>query len=173
MVRNKPVYVNPVLFLLLTLLFVACNQPGSTAGKNKRQGITCNDPVKITAIYKDYVYDLPAYEDVVGGSGFALFDENAFVDPRSQVDDYTPLTNPHPRSSMVNYFKVRGNRIVVDLQVPYKMSEIYLYDASRAMDTVWIYTGTMQNWKLSGSFVTNDDPGQWGWRKFKIGRAHV
>lgn len=131
----------------------------------------CSSPQKITAIYKEYVYDLNGYEGVAGGSPFNLFDENSFVDPRGRVQptDYHPTTNSNPTLAYSYYYpKNRGNRIVVDLQIPYKLSEVYLYDMARQSDSVWIYTGTMQNWKLKATIATKGDITQWGWRKLTI-----
>jgi hypothetical protein len=127
----------------------------------------CTTPQKITAIYPEYVYDLSGYADVTGPSAYALFDENSFSEPKSPTD-FKPITNPHPQYGSPTYFRDYGSRIVVDLRVPYKMSEIYLYDRARHSDSVYIYTGTMQHWKLKAAFLTTGDPTQWGWRKFTI-----
>src|SRR5580765_609087 len=121
---------------------------------------------KITAIYKDNVYDLIGYAND-GGSPFNLFDENAYVDPRAEKkgDNYIPVTDPQPTANASIYFPLnRGSRIVTDLQVPYKLSEVYIYDRSHLNDSVWIYTGDMLHWKLKAAFETKTDPASWGWR---------
>src|SRR5688572_9029768 len=127
----------------------------------------CKTPQKITAIYPEYVYDLSGYADVTGPAAYALFDENGSSDPKTG-GDFKPITNPHPQYGSPTYFRDYGSRIVVDLRVPYKMSEIYLYDRARNSDSVWIYTGTMQNWKLKAAFLTTGNPMAWGWRKFTV-----
>src|SRR5688572_6446910 len=127
----------------------------------------CNKPQKITAIYPEYVYDLSGYADVTGPAAYALFDENSISDPKSP-GDFKPITNPHPQYGSPTYFRDYGSRIVVDLRVPYKLSEIYFYDRARHSDSVWIYTGTMQNWKLKAAYLTSGNPTAWGWRKFTV-----
>lgn len=170
MARPEPRFTAGVFCMIgLLIAAVSCNdQPGTStnilsAGTGRA---VCNSPQKITAIYKEYVYDLSGYADVTGPSAFALFDEN-YADPKS-ISDFIPVTSPVPRVGTVTYFKDYGNRIVVDLRVPYKLSEIYLYDRARQSDTVWIYTGTMKEWKLSAQYVTRGDPAGWGWRRFGI-----
>lgn len=124
----------------------------------------CATPRKITAIYKSWVYDLSGYEGVGGNSAFNLFDENAYVDPKNQ-QGYNPKTSPHPYQNTANYFPRNiGSRIVLDLQVPYRLAEIYLYDAGRSSDSVWVYTGNMQDWKMRAAFTTSGE----GWRKFVV-----
>jgi hypothetical protein len=85
----------------------------------------CNSPQRITAIYKDYVYDLSGYEVVGGSSAFNLFDENDYVEPKNASYTYTS-------------------------------------------DSVWVYTGTPQSWKLKTAFATKGDIGLWGWRRFAL-----
>jgi hypothetical protein len=162
---------NIVYYLALFVLFFSCGNgvnKTSATGPVKPSPPFCSSPQKITAIYKDYVYDLSGYEGVAGNSAFNLFDENAMVDPKGKTE-YHPVTNPNPILANTFYWpKNRGNRIVVDLQVPYKLSEVYLYDMARQSDSVWIYTGNMQKWKLKTSFATKGDVTQWGWRRFSI-----
>lgn len=154
--------------IILLLLIVSCKN-GDHASPVVAQATAnaCRSPQKITAIYKDDVYDLSGYQDVAGGSAFNLFDENALSDPK-HPGDFTPQTHPHPNRGANIYFKDRGSRIVIDLRVPYKLSELYLYDRAYTSDSVWIYTGTMQQWKLRAAFTTKGDPGLWGWRRFGI-----
>lgn len=130
--------------------------------------VLCTTPQRITAIYPEYVYDLSGYADVTGPKAFALFDESNLSDPKNSYSDFKPVTSPHPQYGSPTYFRDYGSRIVVDLRVPYKMSEIYLYDRARNMDTVWIYTGTMMKWKLQAKFVTTGDPSMWRWRRFEV-----
>jgi hypothetical protein len=128
----------------------------------------CTTPTKITAIYKEYVYDLSGYSSSGGSSPFNLFDENNFFDPKNGITGF-PETSPHPKRSADIYFpKHKGSRIVIDLRVPYKLSEVYLYDKSDLPDTVWIYTGDMSKWKLKATILTKGDVTAWGWRKFSI-----
>ena len=160
--------------IILLVLFFSCgnnvNEVGMITAPRPLQS-ACSSPQKITAIYKEYVYDLNGYEGVGGGTAFNLFDENNFVDPKfnKQPNDFHPVTNPNPVLAYSFYYpKKRGNRIVVDLRIPYKLTEIYLYDMARQSDSVWIYTGTMQNWKLKAAIATKGDITQWGWRKLTI-----
>src|SRR5215831_4476528 len=162
---------NLVLRLLIVVtapVYLSCGDNLATAvAAPPTPTARCKSPQKITAIYKDYVYDLSGYEDVAGGSAFNLFDENAMVDP-SQPDAFRPQTSPHPPKYGEIYFKGKGSRIVADLRIPYRVSDIYVYDRSHTTDSVWIYTGTMQHLKLKTAFVTRGDPGQWGWLKFTV-----
>jgi len=132
---------------------------------------TCPVPQKII-IYKENVFDLSGYENGGGGRPFNLFDENAFVDPKMEDKNssgYIPVTDPQPQIQPAMYFPAnKGNRIVTDLLVNYKIAEVYVYDCSRNGDSVWIYTGTMQNWKLKAAFISNESRGSEGWRKFAI-----
>lgn len=157
--------------LFFAVLLLSCgNGITQTAVKApvRQNSFTCSSPQKITAIYKDYVYDLSGYEGVSGGTAFNLFDENAKVDPKGK-NEYHPSTSPHPVMTNSFYYpKNRGNRIVVDLRVPYKLSELYLYDMSRQTDSIWIYTGTMQQWKLKAALSTRGDISQMGWRRIGI-----
>lgn len=164
-----------IFAILLSPLLIFCGNSANMSGLKKTNqsvnGFTCSSPQKITAIYKDYVYDLNAYEGVSGGSAFNLFDENSLVDPKTKPwkEDYHPVNSPDPVMKHSFYYpKGRGNRIVIDLRVSYKLSEIYLYDMARDMDSIWIYTGNMKNWKLKAALTTKGDVAQWGWRKLDI-----
>lgn len=155
------------LFILLGLnvAFLSCNEK---TPQHMDSG-TASSPEKIR-VYRDNVYDLSGYAND-GGNPFNLFDENAFVDPRSEKkeDNYIPTTNPQPTVRQSIYFPLhRGSRIVTDLRVPYKLSEIYIYDASHLNDSVWIYTGEMRHWRLKAALETKSDPGSAGWRKISI-----
>ncbi len=163
------------LILIGSVCFLYCGNSASVSGLKKTTRLatefSCNNPEKITAIYKDYVYDLNAYEGVAGSSAFNLFDENSLVDPKSKPwkEDFHPISSPHPiMTSSFYYPKDRGNRIVIDLRVSYKLAEIYLYDMARDADSVWIYTGNMREWKLKAAMATKGDVTQWGWRKLGI-----
>ena len=162
-----------IIVTFIVLIFSCGNRRNLSSGsvQQKKASLECGSPQKITAIYPEFVYDLSGYKGIAGGSPYYLFDENAFVDPKGRVspNDYHPTTNANPTLSYSYYYpKNRGNRIVVDLQIAYKISEVYLYDMARQSDSVWIYTGTMQNWKLKVAFATRGDITQWGWRKFSI-----
>lgn len=126
----------------------------------------CSSPQRIQGIYRDFVYDLEGYDGIAGNSPFNLFDEAAMVDPKGN-GEYHPVTSPHPVFRNRMYYR-KGNRIVIDLRVPYKVSEIYVYDHSREQDSFWIYTGTMKAWKQKAAMVTKGDISQWGWRKIPI-----
>lgn len=158
-----------LLFASIALLLAGCGGGGTPSVKSAtiQPGAACKSPQKITAIYPENVYDLSGYADVTGPSAFALFDESSIADPKSN-SDFKPITNPHPQHGSFTFFRDYGSRIVVDLRVSYKMSEIYLYDRSRYSDTVWIYTGDMKNWKLKAKFATTGDPMMWGWRRFAV-----
>lgn len=154
--------------LLIALFIAYCHQMKQQVKVAKASSVPgkCNSPQKITAIYKEYVYDLTGYEGITEGSAFNLFDENDYVDPKSNFGN--PQTTPHPLKGAGIFFKDRGSRLVVDLRIPYKLSEVYLYDRAYTSDSVWIYTGTMRNLKLKAGFLTRGNPGFWGWRKFSV-----
>ncbi|HYF31137.1 MAG TPA: hypothetical protein VD993_08465 [Chitinophagaceae bacterium] len=153
---------------MYSLLLFSCGNADTNATTTATKPATCTTPQKITAIYKPFVYDLSGYEHSGGGSPFNLFDEDNFTDPKTDITTY-PETSPHPiRNAEIYFPKGRGSRIVVDLRVPYKLSEVYLYDRSVIPDTVWVYTGDMQNWKLKQTIITNSETISWGWRKFAL-----
>src|SRR5450432_66743 len=127
-------------------------------------------PEKIS-ISRNQVYDLSGYASHGGGNPFNLFDENAFVDPRYEknMDAFVPVTNCQPTIHPAIYFnKSEGNRIVVDLKIPYSVKEIYFYDRSLVSDSCWIYTGGLKKWKKVSSFSTSSQPGSWGWKKISL-----
>jgi hypothetical protein len=157
-----------VLLLLFACAFVCLLVSCRDVPKSPVTNTPCTAPQKITAIYKEFVYDLSGYQSSGGSSPFNLFDENSYFDPRTGLTGF-PETGPHPTRGADNYFPFhKGSRIVVDLRIPYKLSEIYLYDRSSQSDTVWIYTGDMNNWKLKATILTRDDVNARGWRKFAV-----
>ncbi len=120
---------------------------------------------------RDQVYDLSGYSFGGGGNPYHLFDENAFVDPRYEKpgDGYTPVTNCQPTIHPAIYFHAStGNRIVIDLKIPWLVKEIYLYDRSHTADSCWIYTGSPEKWKMNSSFITVSQTGSWGWKKITL-----
>lgn len=156
--------MKPLYALIFVCLVVSCRD----VPKSPVTDVPCTGPQKITAIYKEYVYDLSGYQSSGGSGPFNLFDENSYFDPKSGLTGF-PETGPHPTRNADNYFPFhKGSRIVVDLRVPYKLSEIYLYDRSSQADTVWIYTGNMSNWQLKATILTRDDINARGWRKFTV-----
>lgn len=148
-------------------LLVAC---GNGSGEDRIEKLTataptftpnCTEPKRITAIYKDYVYDLSGFESIGGNSAFNLFDEASVVDPKA-TDHKQPVSTPHPfRDAEIYYPKNIGSRIVIDLQIPYQLKEVFVYDRSKENDSVWIYTGNMKEWKLQAAFITNRSGGTW------------
>ena len=169
------------LFFLPWVLTIvlACNNDrssrssnGSGTGSAHFQVQGCDDPQKITAIYRDFVYDLSGYSGAGGGDPFRLFDENAFVDPRLESkysDNYIPHSNPQPTKNPSIYFPLnKGSRIVADLRISYRFSEFWLYDRSHNRDSLWIYTGDMAHWKLQAAIQSIADPASAGWRKFIV-----
>jgi hypothetical protein len=160
----KPKYLPLFFFIIIICLCCKNTKPPVVTVSNT----SCPVPQKII-VYKENVYDLSGYENGGGSSPYNLFDENAFVDPKMENKDssyYIPVTNPQPTIGAAIYFAAnKGSRIVADLQVAYKLSEVYLYDNSNNSDSVWVYTGTMINWKLKAAFVSGDTR---GWRRFPL-----
>ncbi len=120
---------------------------------------------------RDQVYDLSGYSYGGGGNPYHLFDENAFVDPRYEKpgDGYAPVTNCQPTIHPAIYFHgSTGNRIVIDLKLPWSVKEIYLYDRSHTADSCWIYTGSLGRWKMNSSYITVSQTGSWGWKKITL-----
>ncbi|HYJ39104.1 MAG TPA: hypothetical protein VEV87_10825, partial [Chitinophagaceae bacterium] len=154
---------NYLLFLFVLPFFISC-----TSFFNRENKTVCKSSHKISGISPDFVYDLSGYVASGGSSPFNLFDENDFFDPKNGLTG-TPTTNPQPTRQADIFFPLnKGNRIVVDLQVPYNLSEVYVYDQSRESDTIWIYTGNMRNWKLQTTIITKGEPTSWGWRRFPL-----
>ncbi len=123
-----------IFLFVIPICFFSCKSNSGTSTKN-----LTNSSQKIK-VYKNYVFDLSGYEDEGGGKPFNLFDENDYVDPRSEnkiAENYIPTTNPQPTIHPSIYFPINvGSRIVTDLQVPYKLSDVYLYDRSNTSDSV-------------------------------------
>ena len=116
------------------------------------------------------VYDLSGYAGGGGGKPEALFDENAYVDPRYEKpgEGFIPVTNCQPTIHPDIYFHgAEGSRIVVDLNMPYKIREIYYYDRSRTADSCWIYTGYTKKWKPVAAWVTATQT-TGGWKKISL-----
>lgn len=121
----------------------------------------CTSPQKILNISPDDVYDLSGYESIGGNSAFNLFDENEKSDPRMNGWK-TPVTTLHPfKDAQIYFAKNKGSRVVVDLRIPYQLKEVFVYDKSNRSDSIWIYTGSMQQWKLKSAFATNGENGSW------------
>ncbi len=153
--------------LLLLLLFhiISCRE-----GAQKKTSLSAGQLVKIS-ISRDQVYDLSGYAGNGGGNPYNLFDENAYVDPRYEksADAFIPVTNCQPTLHPAIYFsKSVGSRVVVDLNIPYSVKEIYLYDRSLTSDSCWIYTGGFKHWVNISSFSTVSRTGAWGWRKITL-----
>lgn len=121
---------------------------------------------KITGITKDDVFDLSGSEGSGNGDPMKLFDEDA--DPANGIIVH-PKTHPLPNALMGIYYPPgKGLRIVVDLHNQYALSDIYLYDRSLATDTVWLYTGEMNNWRQAAVYATGGNAAAWGWRNFPV-----
>ena len=152
-------------------LFSAMALCFSCGGKFQHRRESVSGPVQKIPVTRDQVYDLSGYADEGGGNPYHLFDENAYVDPRYTPvgEPYIPVTNCQPTRNREIYFGTgKGNRIVVDLLVPYALKEIYLFDRSHTNDSVWIYTGTLKNWKPVAALETVSDPGARSWKKISI-----
>jgi hypothetical protein len=141
------------------------------SGKYFNDGPSPMDSVQKIFIERDQVYDLSGYAGGGGGNPYNLFDENAFTDPRYERmgNIFLPETNCQPTDHPAIYFHgTEGNRIVVDLKIPYSVKEIYFYDRSRQADSFWIYTGSLRKWKSVASCVTVSESGNWGWKKIVL-----
>ena len=121
---------------------------------------------KITGITRDDVFDLSGSEGSGNGDPLNLFDENA--DPANGLIIH-PNTQPLPNPKMGIYYPPgRGLRIVVDLHDLYALSDFYIYDKSLEPDSVWLYTGEMNNWKLAAACQTSGHVAAWGWKNFIV-----
>jgi len=121
---------------------------------------------KITGITRDDVFDLSGSEASGNGDPLKLFDENA--DPANGLVTH-PNTQPLPNPKMGIYYPPgRGLRIVVDLHDLYALSDFYIYDKSLEPDSVWLYTGEMNNWKLAAAYQTSGHVAAWGWKNFNV-----
>ncbi len=121
---------------------------------------------KITGIGRDFVYDLSGSEASGYGNAMNLFDENA--DP---ANGYAPTANTSPLPWVRPYLfypNGKGLRIVIDLQSIHNLNYIYYYDRSPVGDSIWFYSGNMQNWKLEKACTTIGSPAAWGWRSFPV-----
>ncbi len=130
-----------------------------------------DDSIRKIFITRDQVFDLSGYAGGGGANPFNLFDENAYVDPRYEKspDAFIPVTNCQPTIHPAIYFHgTEGNRIVVDLKIPYSIKEIYLYDRSHQSDSCWLYTGNLIKWNRVASFTTISEPGERKWKKITL-----
>ncbi len=153
--------------LFFIWLFVSCGEAFREKAPGRESRLQ-----KIT-ITPDQVFDLSGYAGGGGSSPYHLFDENAFVDPRydNPGDAFIPVTNCQPLNHPAIYFHgAEGNRIVVDLRIPYAVREIYLYDRSLVADSCWIYAGNLKKWEKISSFTTVSQTGRWGWKKINLDR---
>lgn len=124
---------------------------------------------KITGFTRDDVFDLSGSEGSGYGDPMKLFDENA--DPANGMVTI-PKTDPLPNPKMDIYYPPgKGLRIVVDLHDIYSLSDFYLYDRSPGPDSVWLYTGEMNNWTLAAAYKTGGNVAAWGWKNFAVSKA--
>jgi len=65
----------------------------------------------------------------------------------------------------------KGLRFVIDLHDQYALSDFYIYDRSFDHDSVWLYTGELNNWKLVAGYETASNPSGWGWKNFALPQA--
>jgi hypothetical protein len=154
------------------LLVFAVMALGFSCGGRPRNA-EAGPPAKVLKIpvARDQVYDLSGYADEGGGNPFNLFDENAYVDPRYPLssEPYIPVTDCQPTRNRPIYFPAgTGSRVVIDLLVPYSLKEIDVYDASSVGDSVWIYTGSLKQWKPVAALQTASYPGAQGWKKIAL-----
>ncbi|MDP4131517.1 MAG: hypothetical protein Q8939_15265 [Bacteroidota bacterium] len=155
------------LLTILSLITVCC----SCGGKWQDRTGSLSGQIQKISVGRDQVFDLSGYADEGGGNPYNLFDENAYVDPRNKPagEPYIPSTNCQPTQHPEIYFASgKGSRIVVDLLVPYALKEIYLFDRSAVNDSVWIYTGSLKQWKPVAALETVSDAGARGWRKLAV-----
>ncbi|MEP6749404.1 MAG: hypothetical protein ABJB86_16835 [Bacteroidota bacterium] len=130
---------------------------------------SANHPHKITGLRRDDVFDLSGSEASGYGDPMKLFDENA--DPANGIIA-NPTTHPLPNSKMgIFYPPGKGLRIVVDLHDLYALTDFYLYDKSLASDSIWLYTGEMNNWKLAAAYKTIGNTAGWGWKNFAASQS--
>src|ERR1700730_17223817 len=158
-------HIHAKTWLFFVILLNACGNRFQ-----KKISVSVNALQKII-ITPDQVFDLSGYAGSGGGNPFSLFDENAFVDPRYEKDGnaFVPVTNCQPTIHPAIYFHGReGNRIIVDLKIPYSVKEIYLYDRSLMADSCWIFTGNLNKWKKIASFITVSQAGSGGWKKISV-----
>lgn len=124
---------------------------------------------KITGITANDVFDLSGSEASGGGDPIKLFDENA--DPANGIMG-DPKTHPSPlRAINIFYPPGKGFRIVVDLHNLYALSDFYMYDRSFESDSVWLYTGEFNNWKLAAAYATASHTATWGWQHFTVNQS--
>ncbi|MEO6314023.1 MAG: hypothetical protein ABIU63_03185 [Chitinophagaceae bacterium] len=124
---------------------------------------------RITGITKDDVYDLSGSEGSGNGDPMKLFDEDA--DPANGSTVH-PNSQPLPNSLMGIYYPPgKGLRIVADLHDRYKLSDFYIYDKALASDSVWLYTGEMNNWTLVAGYATGGNAAAWGWKNFSVNQV--
>ncbi len=152
------------------LLLISCGNAQTEVMPVMSTGnIECDQPAKITAIYREWVYDLSGYRDVAGGDPFFLFDENDKVDPLNNITNYKPSTDPHPRVGGDMYFKKGiGSRIVVDLGTEYDIAHIFLMDAASTADSIYIYAGSLQDPVTVAAFTANGRMSSSNWKQFDI-----
>jgi hypothetical protein len=147
------------IFYIAQTIFFRQNTPAKSAlALHKINGFTTDD-----------VFDLSGSEASGYGDPMKLFDENA--DPANGILT-NPSTDPLPNHNQEIFFPPgRGLRIVIDLHNIYDLSAFYFYDKSLAPDSVWLYSGSMNNWKLAASYKTVANPAAWGWKNFIVSQS--
>jgi hypothetical protein len=128
---------------------------GAVAGTNE-----------ITAIYRDWVYDLSGAQASGGSDPMKLFDENC--DPKNGING-NPVTDPLPFKGLDLFYPAgKGYQVVIDLQTNYNLTDIYLHERGFESDSVWVYTGNMQNWQLQLALKTTGNSTKWGWKNKQL-----
>lgn len=158
--------VLPLLGLVVIILLIMSAIHYTISWYNKPAAtIPATTAKKITTITATDLYDLSGSEASGYSNPFKLFDEDC--DPATNPEKI-PATNPLPSSKVfIFYPQGKGHRIVIDLKAMHHIDALYWYDKAFESDSIWLYTGTMKNWKQAVAYKTGS-PATWGWKQFTI-----
>lgn len=113
------------------------------------------------------IYDLSGSQASGGSDWLKLFDEPG--DPKNGIPGTTPVTDPLPPKGIdIFYPEHKGLQVVIDLQTIHHITDLYIYERGFESDSLWIYTGNMNEWKLAFKFLTTGKSVNWGWKNTSV-----
>lgn len=135
--------------------------------------VNASSAPKITAIFKDYIYDLRGSEGEGGSDYSKLFDgsydpKNGTTTRGGALDTLHLFTSVHPitKKNIFNSTDIY-NEIDVDLKINYDVHEIWFYDQGTVTDSLYIQYGDWGAWTTAVSYKTSSS----GWKRYFVNFA--